>query len=103
MENAFSSLRSDEKLQSTIHDLALGLELRQLASLPNQIIIENNVGSTHSGIIHQFMQYWCILGANPFAFVIPNCCRVREIRMIREMASDCRVITEFFVLNHLLA
>ena len=44
-----------------------------------------------------------ILRANAFALPIPYGRGLLEIGMIRQMASDCRIIAEFLVLNHLLA
>ena len=60
MKDAFTILRADKQLQSSIHDFALCFQARELFLLADQGFVNVDVSASHKPIIHQLCRDWCI-------------------------------------------
>jgi len=70
-ENAFAILRTDQQLQSPIHDFALCFQARELLCLANQGFVDIDISAGHEVTIHQFRWNWCIAAGFQKQYLIP--------------------------------
>lgn len=59
-KHALATLRTNERAQGFIHDLAFGFKTREFACLADQAFVNVDIGPAHKNTIHHFLDKLCI-------------------------------------------
>src|SRR5208282_727454 len=60
LQDSLAALRTHQQIKCSVDDLPFGPESGQFTRLPDQALIDHNVGSAHGNSIHHFVCTLCI-------------------------------------------